>query len=414
MSTSGGIVLWDRKVVRGVLMRSAYDRIIRTLVFAVGVGSVVFSLLGLPDIIRQYNYLNPVYAVAAIAGFCGLPLVMAAIAFQTSATVLRTLAGVHAALGVIFLALWIPAMNADAMPDGELPWIINIITVSTCMASLALPFLSSWVYLFTMATLSGFVRFVTYGGVDASVAFQDSVMIVLISGFMMAMLQVTQRAGHEQDAAALIAQTAAAETAANETLERQRTRYHAFTHDDVLATLLAASHDGARPSEVTRRSAQRTLEKMDQFRLDLPGPSFLTTAELEAHLRTAAKAAKVPLRSSLTAGGASELRIPLEVADALTEALTEAMRNSIRHGVWIDGRPVHREATATVNGNTVAIIVTDDGRGFNPSRVGIDRLGVRLSILQRVNSQPGGHASVRSSKGAGTTVILNWTAPDAD
>ena len=397
-----------------MLMRSAFDRIIRTLVFAVGLGSVVFSLLGLPDIIRQFDYLNPVYAIVAIAGFCGLPPVLAAIAFQASATVLRVLAGVHAALGFILLALWIPAMNVGAMPHGELPWIINIIAVATCTASLALPFLSAWVYLFTMATLSGFVRFITAGSVDISVAFQDSVMIVLISGFMMAMLQVTQRAGHEQDAAALIAQTAAAETAANETLERQRTRYHAFTHDDVLATLLAASHDGAQPSEVTRRSAQRTLEKMDQFRLDLPGPSFLTVAEFEVHLRAAAKAAKVPLRSSLTANGASDLRIPVEAADALTEALTEAMRNSIRHGVWLDGRPVHREATATASGSTVEIIVTDDGRGFNPSRVGIDRLGVRLSILQRVNSQPGGHAIVRSAKGAGTTVVLTWTAPDAD
>ncbi len=397
-----------------MLMRSAFDRIVRTLAFAVGVGSAVFTMLGLPDIIRQYSYLNPVYAIAMVVGFCGLPLVMAAIAFQTSARVLRVLAGVHAALGLVFLALWIPAMTVDTMPDGQLPWIINIITVATCMAAIALPFLSAWVYLFTMATLSGFVRFVTYGGVDASVAFQDSVMIVLISGFMMAMLQVTQRAGREQDTAALIAQTAAAETAATETLERQRTRYHAFTHDDVLATLLAASHDGATPSEITRRSAQRTLEKMDQFRLDLPGPSFLTVAELEALLRAAAKAANVPLRSSLTEGGASDLRIPVEVADALSEALTEAMRNSIRHGVWMDGRAVHREATATLTDRTIAVIVTDDGRGFNPNRVGIDRLGVRLSILQRVNSQPGGHASVRSSKGAGTTVILSWTDPDAD
>ena len=395
-------------------MRSAFDRIMRTLIFAVGGGSVVFSLLGLPAIIEQYQYLNPVYAIVTIAGFCGLPLVLAAIAFRAPTTALRALAGVHAALAVVFLSLWIPAMTVDSLPERQLPWIINIIAVATCMASLSLPFLSSWVYLFAMATISGFVRFITYGGGDVSLAFQDSVMIVLISGFMMAMLQVTQRAGREQDAAALIAQTAAAETAANETLERQRTRYHAFTHDDVLATLLAASHDGARPSEVTRRSAQRTLEKMDQFRLDLPGPSYLTLAELEAHLRSAAKAAKVPLRSSLATRGARDLRVPLDVADALTEAMTEAMRNSVRHGVWADGRPVHREATATVNDNTVAVIVTDDGRGFNPSRVGIDRLGVRLSILQRVNSQPGGNASVRSSKGAGTTVILNWTAPDAD
>lgn len=395
-------------------MRSAFDRVVRTLVFSAGVGSLVFTLLGLPTIIEQYNYLNHVYASIMVAVYCGLPLVLAAIAFRTSATVLRVATGVHAAVSVFFLSFWIPGMTTETLPDGQLPWIVNIITLATCMAAIAFPFFSAWIYLFAMATLSGFVRYVSYGGGDASIAFQDSVMIVLISGFMMALLQLTLRAGREQDAAALIAQTAAAETAANETLERQRTRYHAFTHDDVLATLLAASHDGARPSEVTVRSAQRTLEKMDQFRLDLPVAGFLTVSELEANVRAAAKVAKVPLRSTLTASGASDLKIPVEAADALSEALTEAMRNSVRHGGWADARAVNREASATIQGSTIEIVVHDDGRGFNPNRVGIDRLGVRLSILQRVNSQPGGHARVRSSKGAGTTVTLAWTAPDAD
>lgn len=394
-----------------MLMRSASDRVVRSLIFSVGIGSVVFTLLGLPAIIEQYQYLNQAYAITVIAVFCGLPVVLVAIAYQVPPAVLRGLAGAHSAAAVLFLAFWVPAMNVATLPDNQIPWIINIITVATCMGAIALPFLSAWVYLFSMATMSGFVRYIAYGGGDASVAFQDSVMIVLISGVFMALLQLVLRAGREQDAAALLAQNAAAETASNETLERQRTRYHAFTHDDVLATLLAASQDGATPSEVTRRSAQRTLEKMDQFRLDLPVPSFLTVAELEAHLRSAAKAAKVALRSSLTLTGESDLHVPVEAADALTEALTEAMRNSVRHGVWADGRPVQREARATIENSTIEIVVTDDGRGFNPRRVGIDRLGVRLSILQRVNSQPGGHAEVRSSKGAGTTVLLTWSPP---
>lgn len=394
-----------------MLKRSAFDRSVRSIVLSVGVGSVVFTLLGLPAIIEQYAYLAEGYAITAIAVFCGLPPLMAILSFQVPTTALRALAGAHSVSGVIFLALWVPAMTVRVLPDSQIPWIINIITVATCMASVAMPFLAAWIYLFLMATISGFVRFLAYGGGDASVAFQDSVMIVLISGFFLALLQLVQRAGREQDDAALIAQKAAAETAANETLERQRTRYHAFTHDDVLATLLAASHDGATPSEVTRRSAQRTLEKMDQFRLDLTVPSYLTVAELETHLRTAARSAKVALRSSLTLTGESDLKIPVEAADALTEAATEAMRNSVRHGTWTDGRAVQREARATVENSTIEIVISDDGRGFNPNRIGIDRLGVRLSILERVNSQPGGHAEVRSSKGAGATVRLTWSAP---
>lgn len=395
-----------------VLERSAFDRVVRTLVFSVGLGGVLFSLLGVGSMIEQYQYLDEGYSIALIGVYCGLPLVMASIAFKLSPTLLRALAGFHATSAVVLLALWVPAMGAETtLPGAQMPWLINVITVAACMAAIALPFLSAWVFLFSLATLVGFVRYITYGGGDASIAFQDAVMMVLLSGFMVALLQLSLRAGREQDAAAHLARTAAAENAANETLERQRTRYHAFTHDDVLATLLSASQDGPRPSEITRRSAQRTLEKLDQFRLDLPAPTFITLAELDAHLRTAATAARFHLNSSLTVTDSADLVIPVEAADALTEALAEAMRNSNRHGGWSDGRRVHREAHASVRDSTVQITVSDDGRGFNPRRVSIDRLGVRLSILQRVNSQPGGEASIRSAKGMGTTVQLRWSAP---
>lgn len=398
-----------------MVTRSAFERVIRTLAFSVGLGGIVFTLLGLPAIIEQYSFLNQTYSIVAIALFCGLPAVMAAIAFRTSARVLRVMAGIHAGSTVLLLALWVPAMTIDRIPNAQLPWLINMIAVATCMAAIAGPFFSAWVYLFGLTTMCGFVRYLTVADVTvshASIAFQDSVMIVLISGFMLALLQLTQRAGREQDAAALEAQVAAAEQAALETLERQRTRYHAFTHDDVLATLLAASQDGEYPSDVTRRSAQRTLEKLDQFRLDLPVPTYLTAAELDAHLRATATSIGVPLHSTLASEGAPEPHIPLEVADALTEALSEAMRNSVRHSAHPDGRPVERFAYATFDAATIEIVMHDDGRGFNPNRVSIDRLGVRLSILQRVNSQAGGEATIRSAKGAGTTVTLRWTAAD--
>ena len=391
-------------------MRSAYDRVVRTLVISVGVGSLFFTILGIPVIIEQYPRLHPAYSAVAITAFCGLPAAMALVSFSAPVRVLRILASVHAISGIVLLLAWVPAMTTSRLPNDELPWIINIITAATCMAAIALPFASAWTYLLTVAVISGIVRYAVYGGGDASVAFQDAIMIVLISGFMMALLQLTLRAGRDQDAAANAAQEAAASHAAAETLERQRTRYHAFTHDDVLATLLAASQDGPVASEVTKRSAMRTLEKMDGFRDDAPVPAWLSLIDLELQLRAAATALKVAFTGSLTGSDAPDLQIPLEVGDALTEALTEAMRNSVRHGSWADGRRVHRTVAARTFATGVELVVMDDGRGFNPRRVGLDRLGVRLSILQRVNSQRGGHAAIISARGEGTTVTLRWTA----
>ncbi len=394
-----------------MVMRSAFHRVVRTLSLSVGLGSLVFTLLGLPAIIAQFAYLNAEYAVVTVVIFCGTPIALAALSFRAPISLLRVVAIAHAVSGTALLVLWLPAMRVDELPNMEIPWLINMITAATCMAAISMPFLPAWVYLFGMATLSGFVRFMAYGGGDASIAFQDSVMISLISGFMMALLQLTVRAGVEQDEAANAAREEAAATAAAETLERQRTRYHAFTHDDVLATLLAASQDGHIPSDVTKRSAQRTLQKMDQFRDDVPVETWLTVAEFESALVATAALSDFELVSTLTAAPSAEMRIPLEACDALAEAFAEAMRNSVRHSAWPDGRPVHREARASRTPTTIQLVVTDDGRGFNPQRIGIDRLGVRLSILQRVDSQPGGHATVRSSKGSGTTVTLSWSPP---
>jgi signal transduction histidine kinase len=389
-----------------MIMRSAVDRVIRTLALSVGIGALCFTLLGVPQMIDQFDLLNPVYAVTCILVFAGLPPLMAILSFRISVRALQILAYVHASTALLFVAFWVPAMTVEVMPDRQLPWIINTITVATCMAATTLPFGWAWVYVVVTAMLSGALRYVTYGAGDPTPAMQDTIMIILISGFMAALIQLSRRAGVEQDAAAVVARNAAAAHAAEETLERQRTRYHAFTHDDVLA----AFQDGPVPSEVTRRSAALTLEKMDRFRDDLSIAPSLNLVEFDSHLRGAAQAQGLPYASSLTAPGAPALEIPIEVSDALTEAFTEAMRNSQRHADWPDSRPVSRSTRASRTKKGIRLEVTDDGRGFSPRRVGLDRLGVHLSILQRVNSQPGGHASITSSRGNGTTVTLTWTA----
>ncbi len=385
-------------------MRSAYDRVIRTLAFSVGLGSVVFTLLGLPAIVAQSPILDPIYVTVTSIIFCGLPPVLGALSFRVPVRVIRTLAGIHAASSFIFIGAWIGALQVPSVP--EIPWIINTIAVATSEAAIALPVIWAWVYLFAISALCGVVRFISYGGGDPTLAAQDSIMIVLISGFMLALLQLTLSAGKQQDRVALAAQRSAAADAAAQTLERQRTRYQAFTHDDVLATLLAAAHDGAVPSEVTLRSARRALEKLDQLGNEQPLYSLISLNDVDTHLRVAASSLDVPYESDLS--NISTIHVPIDVCDALTEALTEAMRNSVRHAEWADGRAVRRLARAHQIAGGIEVTMSDDGAGFNPRRVGFDRLGVRLSILERVNSQPGGEATIVSARGAGTTVRLIW------
>ena len=389
-------------------MQSALDRVIRILVVSIGVGSVLFTLLGLPGIIEQHAFLNPIYSIVMIVVFCGLPPAMALVAFRAPVRLLRILAGVHAASTLVFVALWVPFMSPPNALEGQgLTWITNTIAVATSLGALALPFVGAWVYMLVITVLSAVVRFITFGSPDPSQAFQDAVMALLISGFMMALLQLTLLAGREQDAAAAAAQEVAAQNAAKASIGRQQTRYHALTRDEVVAALYTASHNTPDSREVARQSAIQLLQKLNEPATAGPVLATIPVTELDVQLRTAAVAQGISYASS---GGTEDgpLEVPIEVGDALVEATNEAMRNSNRYADKRDGIPAHRTVRATRLLHGIEIVIKDNGRGFNPRRVGVDRLGVRLNILERVNSQPGASADVLSVRGRGTTVTLEW------
>ena len=55
----------------------------------------------------------------------------------------------------------------------------------------------------------------------------------------------------------------------------------------------------------------------------------------------------------------------------------------------------------------IQVEVGDDGAGFELAAVPTERLGVRVSILERMSSA-GGHAEITSAPGSGTRVVLSW------
>ena len=390
-----------------MILESAHDRVVRILVVSVGLGSIVFSLLGVGAIGRQVSFHPLGFLIVTIAIFCGIPPALAAIAFRAPVIWLRRIAGGYIVATLVILALWIPMTLKIPLPDSDTPWILTMITVTTCAAAIVLTPVQAWVYLVVVATASAIVRFAADGGADALLAFQDGVMTALFSSVMLALLQLTMRAGREQDAAATAAQDAAATAATSEVLERQRTQYQAFTHDNVLATLLSAARNTPGTLDLTRESARAALHKLGEFRdAPLEGGDLIWD-ELESLLIAAGHDTGVSIEITIDSD-AHELRTPPEVADALTAALAEALRNSIRHAKGTRTEPVNRLATAHIMANGIEIVVADDGQGFNPRRIAPDRLGVRVSILQRVTVIPGCTAEIHSIKGRGTTIRLGW------
>lgn len=399
-----------------MIIESAVDRVLRVLALSVGGGSVIFTLLGISDIVTQSAYLDTAYTTALYIVFFGLPIVLAALSFSVPVRVLRIIAAAHAVSAVVFLVTWDPALADEGIPGYPEPFLLSIISVATCTAAIVLPYVASWVFLIVIAITSGVVRVFGYIGVtpDYSRAFQDALLIAMFSGVMTTLIQLALAIGRGQDHAAAETRESAATAKAAEALDRQRTRYHAFTHDDVLATLNSAVHNAPDAMLAVRESAQHALAKMDEFRDDSIGRTYHGVAEVESLIRGAAVSAGAELGEISVENEAPELRVPVEVSDAIAEALAESIRNSIRHAGWPDGRPVHREIDVEFSSSGLRIVVTDDGVGFASRRVAPDRLGVRISILQRVNSQPGGFAAVTSTRGRGTTVTIAWKADEGD
>jgi len=57
------------------------------------------------------------------------------------------------------------------------------------------------------------------------------------------------------------------------------------------------------------------------------------------------------------------------------------------------------------------IVVKDDGLGFWVSRVPKNRLGLRLSIIERVESV-GGKVFIDTKPGGGTSIVMEWPFDD--
>lgn len=390
-----------------MVIESAHSRVLRILVVSIGIGSIVFTLLGLGGIVEQQDWHGTALSTAMVVIVCGVPPVLALVAHRIPIMALRVLSGIHAASALIFLAIWYPAMSPEFLPATSTPWLMNIISVATCLAAIALPPIAAWVYLIAVAVGGGLLRFGLLGASDVSLPFQDAVMLALFSVVVVSLVQLALRSGRKQDEASIEAQQEAASVGTEETIERQRARYQAFTRDEVLATLHEASLDSFGNQVAIRQRASQALHKMAELRSEKSNAAFVTASEFELLLRASATL-EVPIGVNVSEPAGTRVLIPADVADGLSEALAEAVSNSLTHAGIPGGRPVLRRARATMSPTSVDIVMTDDGRGFSLRQVRLDRFGVRVGILQRVNAIHGCTATVTSSRRDGTSVTLSW------
>ncbi|KJY42345.1 histidine kinase [Streptomyces sp. NRRL B-1568] len=183
---------------------------------------------------------------------------------------------------------------------------------------------------------------------------------------------------------------------------QERAEVAAHVHDSVLHTLTLIQRNAEDSREVARLA--RAQERELRAWLYNPEGRGKEEAEEPATLAEAVKAAAAEVEDYHG--------VPIEVVvvgdcplderlSAQMQAAREAMVNAAKYG----GQGGAVQVYAEVEGRTVFVSVRDRGPGFDVDAVPEDRMGVRESIIGRMQRN-GGSARLRSAPDGGTEVEL--------
>src|SRR5690554_5166880 len=186
-------------------------------------------------------------------------------------------------------------------------------------------------------------------------------------------------------------------------LEREREaeeRAAAVVHDTVLSDLAAIVHGRVVLTENDKEYLRENMRR-------------LTSAMAESYVPTASSAVDLGLLGvvkdlqwrglsvEISGAGSALSQVDSETRTAALGAIRAVLENVLVHAdtssadVFIDDTP-----------DEVMVMIADQGKGFLREAVGSDRLGLRLSIVRRIEDC-GGRATLWSQPGVGTTVVLS-------
>ena len=187
---------------------------------------------------------------------------------------------------------------------------------------------------------------------------------------------------------------------------QERAEVAAHVHDSVLHTLTLIQRNADDAGEVRRlaRAQERELRNW-LYKPEGTGRDEEPETHAEAVKRSAAEVEDkhgVPLEVVVVGD------CPLdEKLTAQMQAAREAMVNAAKYG----GEGGAVQVYAEVEGRTVFVSVRDRGPGFDLDEVPEDRMGVRESIIGRMQRN-GGTARLRAVPGGGTEVELEMERAD--
>ncbi|CAN5346481.1 hypothetical protein BH11ACT2_BH11ACT2_02580 [soil metagenome] len=385
---------------------TATARMTRVLFLGTALTGIAFAALAAGHTAQQAGVMNPAWEAFVVTALWGLPVLILVLAWWAPLRWLRLGAALFIIIYSAAIATWPLAQEVTRLPDGVQPWIIFLLPMATFSAALVLPQFAAWGYLVVVCLAAGVLRYVADGSRSIVLPIQDTLFNAMYLTVFVAIVIVTLRAGHQRDQTAQRTAADAVVTAASEAQNKERAQVAALTHDDVIATLLAAARSTEATESMVGGYASRALARLDALsRVEAEPEGMTSTADLVTTLRSTVGALSASI--AFSAPDSPDGDLPTIAAHALTEATGEAVRNSLRHADS-SGGVTARVVTVVCTPELVTVEIVDDGAGFDAARISLERFGIRLSINHRMAMVSGGTAQVESTPGAGTRVTLTW------
>lgn len=403
----------------GSLARQPHNPISRPQIETVVSRSVaifgsLFGLQAVPAMLQQIPAAQTVWAIVFGAGIYGGILATLVASFAK-----RWVRVVNAYVSFAYLAALIgwPLVVLEPLAVAtERPWLWLLCTVATSTAAIAFSTWQATAYLIVAPVVYGLVR-ITPGGGGAtwqSASF-DIAYAVILGGAVLILITLLRQAAASVDSAQGTALDRYAHAVRQHATEVERVHVDSIVHDSVLTTLLSAARSFTPEAKdlATRMSLNAMGHLKDAAAASPDDDATVALTQLARRIADATTTLSGPfeLRTRRVGSGS----IPLQCSEAVYSATMQAMINSLQHAGT--GDDVHRWLVVEgAEGGGIRIGIGDDGAGFAFDTVPSERLGLRVSIIERV-ANAGGSVEVDAGIDRGAVIWITWPralAPDPD
>ena len=382
----------SRKQVENVISRS------------VAVFGIVFGAQTVPWLLGQLDESEPIWLWVVVPTLFGLLVVV--VIFSWAKVWVRQAHGTFAIAYLLALASWPFFVIPGVEIFSGIHWLNYLLTVATAMAAIAFGWVVATVYLVVAPLIYVIVRIGPVGGgASWQLGVLEGLYALILGGAVLIIVTMLRQAASSVDAAQATALDRYGHAVRQHATEVERVQVDSIVHDSVLTTLISAAR--AETPEAKELAATMAAAAMGHLRdaaaVSPDDGTMVRFSTLVDRITDAASALSTPWDVRVRSIGSGSL--PTLSAEAIYSASVQAMVNSLQHAG--EAEVTRWVAIRGVRPNGIEVVVADTGQGFDLAAIPQERLGVRVSILERV-ANAGGRALIQSESGQGTMVTIRW------